>query len=219
MVATEREKTRWKQDFFDEAERIILTDPLSQFLGAQEPGAVMVFTYADAVKYAGHSCPSVAGAYMITSRALRALYKDETPVRGDIKVTVKGGADQLAYGPQSQVITLITGAAGETGFKGLRGKFSRKDLLVFDGGDFQFNTFIFERTDTGKKVRVTINPDKAAGSSDESSEMGSLMAKSLAGEATGDEEARFGELWQAVVRRILLEADTTAGLIEVEEVQ
>ena len=42
----------------------------------------------------------------------------------------------MAYGPMSQVISYITGAAPATGFKGLKGgKFSRKDMKE--------NTFVF----------------------------------------------------------------------------
>lgn len=47
--------------FFDEVEPIVLYDPLAEFLGAATAGRVE-YTYLDAVKLAGHSCPTVAGA-------------------------------------------------------------------------------------------------------------------------------------------------------------
>src|SRR3990167_5997205 len=103
-------QSNWKQNFFDKAESIVLTDPLAWTLGATEKDGQIVFKYADAVKLAGHSCAAVSGAYKITAKALKALYGKDTPVRGNIKVTIKGGATDLAYGPMSQVISFITGA-------------------------------------------------------------------------------------------------------------
>ena len=39
-----------------------MKDPLAVVLGAMDKCDVFVYTYADAVKSAGHSCPAVAGA-------------------------------------------------------------------------------------------------------------------------------------------------------------
>ncbi len=46
-------------DFFDEVPRISLYDPLAEFLGATE-GGILEYGYFDAVRLAGHSCPTVA---------------------------------------------------------------------------------------------------------------------------------------------------------------
>src|SRR3990167_766995 len=116
---------KWKQSFYDDAEPIKLREPLAEFLGAIDKGEEFVFTYQDAVKLAGHSCPAVSGAYKITQKALRELYGDKLPVRGEISVRVLGSVDNGANGPMAQVISLITGAAPETGFAGLGPKFSR----------------------------------------------------------------------------------------------
>ena len=48
--------------FFDAVPHLRLRDPLAEFLGAIEDG-VVEYTYVDAVKLAGHSCPTVASAY------------------------------------------------------------------------------------------------------------------------------------------------------------
>ena len=69
--------------FFADIPPITLRDPLAELLGAAENGLIE-YHFADAVKLAGHSCPTVAGAWLMTVRALRALYGDETPVRGNI---------------------------------------------------------------------------------------------------------------------------------------
>lgn len=64
--------------FFDEIQTIKLKDDLSATLGSFEEGLVE-FSYLDIVKSAGHSCPTVAGAYLMTQVALKKLYKDELP--------------------------------------------------------------------------------------------------------------------------------------------
>lgn len=219
-----KNQTKWKQNFFDNVESIALNDPLSWILGAQDEGEPFVFTYKDTVKMAGHSCPAVSSAYKVTALALKALYGDETPVRGDIRVTIKGTLDHLAYGPQSQVFTFITGASGATGFKGLQGKYSRKDLLSFDG-DFQFCTYIFERADNSKStgktrdgfqnktVKVTYDPTKLT----EDPKLGEVMPKVMNDSASTEEREEFQALWQAKVKSILL--GDIEGLFIVEEIK
>ena len=54
---------------------------LASFLGAFEDG-IIEYSYLDVVKSAGHSCPTVLGAYLMTLKGLEALYKDEIPKRG-----------------------------------------------------------------------------------------------------------------------------------------
>jgi hypothetical protein len=77
--------------FFAQAPRVALHDPLAQLLGASDDGLIE-YGYEDAVRLAGHSCPTVAGAWLMTVRALRALYPDTPPRRGDIEVTFADGA-------------------------------------------------------------------------------------------------------------------------------
>jgi hypothetical protein len=209
-----KETTNWNQDFFGEVEPIRLTDPLAWILGAQAEGEPFVFNYTDAVMLAGHSCPAVSGAYKITALALGALYGDETPVRGAIKVLIKGGPRDLAYGPQAQVISQITGASGATGFKGLGGRWGRNDRLFFDADDPQFSTYIFQREDTGRTVQVTYNPQALGGDDPRMSELVPLV---IAGTATKEQKELFITLWQGKVKKILLEDDQHPGLFTVTE--
>ena len=133
---------------------LALTDPLAELLGALPPGGTFRYTYEDAVKLAGHSCPTVAGAYLMTCAALDALYPDAVPVRGDVEVTVGGEREDGGSGPMSQVVTLLTGAAPETGFGGLMGHGRRKDLLTFDPCASRA-ALRFRRRDTGAAVEVS----------------------------------------------------------------
>ncbi len=207
------DQSKWKQDFFSEVEEIRLKDPLSYILGAMDEGEEMVFKYTDAVKMAGHSCAAVSGAYKVTLEALKRLYGDDAPVRGDVKVTIKGKPTDLAYGPMSQVISLITGAATETGFHGLGGRYGRYNLLQFDEDNFEVNTFIFERIDTGKKVKVVYNPQALP----ENPRMGEVAGATISGSASEAEREEFFSLWQGKVKKILLESDDYPGLLEITE--
>ncbi len=207
-----KKQTKWRQDFFEDVEPIRLHDPLAYILGAQNEGDPFVFNYTDAVLVAGHSCPAVSGAYKITQLALKALYRDDIPVRGQIRVVIKGGPGDLAYGPQSHVISLITGAAGVTGFKGLGGRWGRNNRLFFDSHNPEFNTFIFQREDTGAAVKIVYDPQAISGDP----RMNDLVPKVLRGTASIDEKELFISMWQGNVKKILLESDKYPGLFTVE---
>ncbi|RLE24834.1 MAG: hypothetical protein DRJ08_00080, partial [Acidobacteria bacterium] len=74
--------------FFDGIESIALTDELAGFLGVNENGMVEI-SYLEIVKMAGHSCATVAGAYLMALKGLKALYGGERPKRGQIKVEIR----------------------------------------------------------------------------------------------------------------------------------
>lgn len=193
-------------DFYDAAPRIALYDPLSAFLGTAE-GGVLSYGYADAVKLAGHSCPTVAGAWLICVRALRHLYPDGLPVRGEIQVLLRDAADAGVSGVMASVATLPTGAAGETGFKGIAGRFDRRGLLAF-GASIR-GDMAFRRRDTGAGVEASLD----TGVVPASPEAGSLLRLQLAGRANAADAARFRTLWQDRVRRMLLDHADDPALV------
>ncbi len=202
---------RWKQSFYEDVESIILRDPLAEFLGAIEEGEEIAYTYTDAVKLAGHSCPAVSGAFKITQKALKALYGGKTPVRGEISVKVLGSVDDGANGPISQVISLITGAAPETGFAGLSGRFERKRKLIFDEKNTEPNTFVFTRDDTKKSVKVTYHPERLP----QREGIGRLFTKCIADTASKKQREEFQDMWQERVKAVLFEE--VKGLFETKE--
>ena len=203
--------TKWKQAFYDEVEPIKLKDPLAVFLGAINENEEFIFTYEDAVKLAGHSCPAVSGAYKVTEKALKALYGSETPMRGGISVRVLGSIDNGANGPISQVISLITGAAPETGFAGLGNSFVRKNKLIFDEQNEDANAFVFTRDDNGKSVKVTYHPENVPADQD----MHELFTKSIVGTANEKQKEKFKVMWQKRVHCVLFEE--VKGLFNVEK--
>ena len=193
-------------DFFDQVPSLTLRDPLANLLGAATDGMIE-YRYADAVKLAGHSCPTVAGAWLMTSRALAALYPDGLPERGNLRVEMRAPQDAGTSGVVGAVLGLITGAAGEGGFKGLGGQHARRDLLQFGVGieaDARFT-----RVDTGATVLVDYHPE----ASPPSPEMPPLMARVIGGTASEAERAEFARLWQDRVRRILLQDADNPALV------
>lgn len=183
-------------DFFDQAPSITVYDSLAEFLGACSDGMI-TYHYVDAVRLAGHSCPTVAGAYLMTRRALGLLYPDTTPARGDIQVRFSGALDEGVTGVIGSVASLITGAAGAGGFKGIGGNFRRQNLMHFASGDTA--EVCFERSDNGSSVELSMQLNRVAADP----RMSTLLKKVLDGRSTADDVRQFGTLWQERVKRLL----------------
>jgi hypothetical protein len=186
-------------DFFDAVPQISLYDPLAEFLGATGDG-VICYGYIDAVRLAGHSCPTVASAYWSTCKALSFLYPDAMPVRGDISVEFSQDSASGVTGVIANVVSMLTGAMSDNGFKGLGGRFDRRKRLHFAVAGMQ-EEMRFTRLDTGQAVYVAANLHLVPASP----RMPVLMASCLSGTATQAEANEFRQLWQARVRSILLE--------------
>lgn len=187
-------------DFFASVPPLALRDPLAEFLGAVPAGEPLVYTFADAVRAAGHVCPTVAGGWVVTAAALAALYPGETPIRGEIEVRCMGAPEQFGYGPMAQVIGFLTGAATETGFRGLGGKFRRAELLTFHPESPALATFEFRRVDSGAAVRVAYD----AGRVPPAPGLREVMEGAMHGDAEAG--AAFRQLWLERVERLLARA-------------
>jgi len=196
-------------DFFDRAPRIAVRDPLARFLGAAEEG-VIEYTYADVVKLAGHSCPTVASAYLMTRAALQALYPDTLAERGGIRVELRGDRLEGVTGVVANVVSLLTGATQDTGFKGIGGHFDRRGLLFF-GVDIP-GQIRFTRVDTGAAAIVSAHLDRVP--SDR--RIVALMPRCIAGTATADDAALFQTLWQDRVRKLVVERADDPEIIVVQ---
>ncbi len=197
-------------DFYNQVKTIKLYDPLSEFLGSFEEG-IIEFNYSQIVQSAGHSCPTVAGAYLMTYKALESLYPNEIAVRGNIKVEFKENIEEGVAGVIGNVISNITGATDITGFKGIGGKFVRHGLMDFDAN---INSSArFTRVDTNKSVDVFYNPS----SIEASPLMQNLMQKIMAKMATPEDKINFGEMWQARVKSIIVDNCDNGNVIWVVE--
>lgn len=195
-------------EFFDQAPKITMYDPLSELLGAS-PDGMVEYSYADAVRLAGHSCPTVAGAWLMTVKALNELYPNETPQRGDIVVSFAQDSTDGVTGVIANVVCLVTGSTESTGFKGLAGLHDRRNLLNFNAD--VAGEICFTRRDTADSVTVSYSAQNIPGHPNAMQ----LLQKILGGgNVTDDEKRLFGELWQDRVSRIMAAADEP-GLVSV----
>lgn len=190
-------------DFYNTIEPIILKDDLAEFLGAPEDGKIEM-NYLDVVKMAGHSCVTVAGSYLMTLQGLKALYGNDLPKRGEIKVELRDSASDGSVGVSGSVFGNITGAAGDNGFGGLAGRFARRNLLFFNT---DIDGFVrFTRIDTGKSVVVKYNPANVVHS-------GNIMMTALGPQATDESKAAFPKLWQEMIKSLF---DNIDEVVEVK---
>ncbi len=195
--------------FFEQAPSIVMYDALAQTLGAVHDGLIE-YHYLDAVKLAGHSCPTVAGAWLMTRAALARLYPAQTPHRGELRVAMREPQDDGVTGVIASVATLVTGAAGSGGFKGLAGRHGRRDLLVF--GEAMRGEMRFTRMDNGQNVEVSHRPDAAP----RPAELRAQMQAALAPQADSAERQAFVQSWQGWVRAMLIDHSDDPELVTIE---
>ncbi len=194
-------------EYYGRAPRILMLDPLANLLASAEDGRIE-YRYADAVKLCGHSCPTVAGAWLMVCAALARLYPDETPRRGEIRVELREALTDGVAGVIASVAGLVTGAANAGGFKGLGGRFGRKNLLHFGvpmSGDIRFT-----RLDNGRAVEFA----RGESSVPRPAEFGSLLHAALSPDATPEAVRAFGAMWQKWVAQ-RLKPDAAPEWVEV----
>ena len=195
-------------EFFNRIETIKLNDPLSRLLGASEDG-IFEYSYQDIVKMAGHSCPTVAGAYLMCQEGLKALYKNEIPTRGEIFVSFKEDNLEGVAGVIANVVSNITGATEKHGFKGMAGKlFTRTGLMEFNANIS--SSIKLTRTDTKKSIEVIYDPSSIpAGDM-----LMPIMQLILQGIVTEDEKLEFGKIWQKRVEDIFSNINKVISVIQ-----
>lgn len=185
--------------FYEQAPRIPMRDPLAAFLGAAEDG-LLEYSYIDAVRLAGHSCPTVAGAWLMARTALRALYPGEPAERGGVAVRMPAAEDEGVTGVIAQVLTLVTGAAANNGFHGIGGRFVRQSLLGFATASGA-TAVQFSRRDNGAAVAVELDLSTVPAAPN----LRELMVAALHPTATAEQHAAFAQAWQGRVQRLLLD--------------
>lgn len=198
--------------FFDQAPVVKTFDPLAQLLGAPVDGC-FDYVYADAVRLSGHSCPTVAGSFLMGRAALRALYPEGRVERGQIEISMAAPASHGTTGVMAQVLTLLTGAAADGGFKGIGGSFARNGLLTFSQHP-ESGVVTFRRRDTGDAVTAELDTAPVPGNP---SQRGLLIAI-MQGVASDADKRAFAEGWQERVRSMLLEYADDPRLIKLERI-
>lgn len=203
----------WDQAYITEVPPIMMSEPYFSIIG--QTSSPVPYYYEEAVKLAGHSCGATTGAWIITRKALEALYPNgEIPVRGQIAVEAPGAEDEWFVGVFGEIITFVTGAAPHTGFNGsefgtVNNLFVRQNKMVYKdeptGQLPPMREWIFTRLDTGRKVGVKFNlviilPIPTP----ERTEMGKKVA---AGTATPEELADYQKYWNDRAIFVLENAD------------
>ena len=199
-------------DFFDLVPRLRVQDPLARMLGSAKDG-VLEYSYGDAVRLAGHSCPTVAAAYWLTYLALEQLYPDSLPERGGVKVELREDARSGSTGVVATVVQMLTGAAGGTGFKGIGGRFGRVGLIRY-APDLLLS-MRFTRLDT--RAAVEANADLWLAPADPATE--ELLARCIEERASEEDKARLGDVWQARVRTLLVDLARDPAVFVVRPVE
>jgi hypothetical protein len=192
--------------FFKDVRTIKMYDPLAQFLGSVKDG-IIEYSYEEIVKMAGHSCPTVAGAYLLTCKGLEALYENETPTRGEVELFFKDSQESGVTGVISSVMSNITGACGKGGFKGINGKFLRNNLTNFNQNIQAQVKF----TRKNKSVLLTYNPNIVPPKPRLQELMGEVFSNNI-DTATKEE---FGTLWQERVKEILIDNFDNSELVKI----
>ena len=135
----------------------------------------------------------------MTLKALASLYPESLPQRGGIRVEFRDELLSGVTGVIANVVAMLTGATHDSGFKGIGGRFDRRQLLYFAADVTE--EIRFTRIDTGQAVDVAARLQRVPFAPQTSE----LMQKCLAGSASAEETARFRENWQARVRALLLD--------------
>ena len=196
-------------DFVARAPRITVRDPLAAFLGAAADGLIE-YSYADAIKLAGHSCPTVASAYLMARAALAALYPGAIAERGGMRVELPEPASEGVSGVIGNVLGLITGAAGAGGFHGIGSRFDRRELIAY--GAVVPAQVRVSRVDGAAAVSVSVRAERIPGDP----RMRQLQPRCVTGSATPDEAAQFRALWQDRVKRLLVDHADDPEVVVIE---
>ena len=200
-------------DFYEHAPVVRTQDPFAAMLGAARDG-VLEYRYLDAVRLAGHSCPTVAGAFLVGRAALAALYPDGPAERGAIAVHMPAPEKEGTTGVVAQVLTLLTGAAADNGFHGIQGRFRRKGLLSF-ADCREGEAITFKRLDNGAGVAVSLDVSPVPGDPAQGARLAAILQET----ADDSQRTAFADAWQDRVRRLLLEFADDPRVIRVSPVQ
>ena len=139
---------------------------------------------------------------------LKALFGENLPVRGEIKVFVKGKKDEGVEGVIGNTIAFICGVTDETGFKGIGGKFNRSNKLFF-GADIPKEIRLL-RVDNEKYVDLSYMPTIPPNPKQKE-----LMQKILMGVASQEDKNLFKKLWQERVEKILLSNELWDKMVDI----
>jgi len=193
-------------DFYNQAPTIKIKDPMAVLVGSlPEDQNTLIIHLTDIALYSGHVCPGIASGYMLTRKALQALYPEGVPERGQIRVAAMGPSDLM------DVASYITGARSFYG----RDEINAYDLVVDTNlKPQQAGTYVivFQRKDNGQAVKAVFNKFKLMAPG-KVKNMKNFFKRVLEGKASAQEKTKKWAKVQSLVKKILL--NTPEGLIEI----
>jgi hypothetical protein len=203
-MAKKRECLMRYRQYIEEIEAIRLYDELAEFLGVNGDGIIEI-SYLDIVKTAGHSCATVAGAYLMAQKGLQALYGSQLPWRGHIKVELAKAVTQENTGVVGCVLSNITGATTDYGFGGIPGgKYNRRGLLFYEAPietDVRFTCL-----ETGRSVGVDYRPKRLV-------DPMAILMSAIGENATPEDRNSFPDRFQAVVQKVFEHSDELIDIV------
>lgn len=170
-------------------QQILVREPFAEFLKADQEEYSFPISLLDVVRFAGHACPSMVGAFVISQRAIRELFPETgVLIRGQVAVEIGSAVDRGATGPISNVFSMIFGAWEKSGFGGIQGNFVRRGLLSYEVSDLSPGTYRFKHLGTGKTVEIFYDSSQV----------------DLKGDLS---DLSFQEVWRMKIRRVMLEPE------------
>jgi len=217
-VGKEMGDFKWTQDNIASIPPMLIRDPFIELLGQTDQP--IPYYYDEVVKLAGHSCGATASSWLMVQKVFDELFPNEVPIRGKIKITAPGPADEWLLGVFGDIFCFLTGAAGPSGFPGTEfGKtFNRRNTMIYpeeqNGGAPPTLVWVFERIDTGKKVGVkfavtNVQPQPTA-------ERQEMSGKLVDGTATDEERADWVKYWNSRNDYVFEHADELITLVPME---
>lgn len=175
-----------RQEFKDL--KISVYEPFSAYLLGDQEEQRFEITLLDVVRFAGHACPSMIGAFLISQKVVKEFYPNtQVCVRGEVLIDMPTAPTSGATGPIANVFGFIFGAWNQTGFGGISNQFVRRDLLRFSVPEVAIGTFRFTHVPSQKVIDVTYSP------------------AAVHFEASSEES--FQQQWRRKIKAILSEAD------------
>ncbi len=197
----------WKKEIYKKAGTIEFTEPELFEHGTTENIAksIIYFDVYDVIKLRGHICPGSLAGFLMTKKAMKKLYPDSLPVRGNMEIKASspsGPVDIAVILTRSGEHALLTPKPHDFFDTSLK---SNKGLVI-----------VFKRKDTGKSVKATFEKPKVIASlgSEKAKEFSSLEFKTNAHKATKEEIVKFGKLVQEAVAKMLADDGNSAIAVE-----
>jgi len=154
---------------------------------------IFKISFKDIIKYNGHACGCGGAGFLIAKESLNKLFPNTIPNRRSVKVSISEYNMDLI-----DAITLITGTRLN------RGELTKKESdFVIDtslAGKKGTTTLVFERKDTGKKLKVVIDRSKLL-SKEEMMVIKTIKPKIINNTATARERKKYADTTQAIVKK------------------